>query len=239
MSKILVLDIETAPAKAYVWGMYGVNVGLEQLIEPSRIISVGRKWLGEKSVRYDDMWPVGNQKSRMKMLKAVHKDLSESEAVITFNGNKFDLPKLIGEFIVEGLPPLQPLQSIDVRNTTGRMGLTSGKLAHVAPLLGCGRKRKHDGFTLWADYMDGKEEARREMRLYNIQDVVVLENVYNKVRPHIKVPAYIGEETEVCPHCGSKHLQRRGYRYTKMFKVVRRQCQDCGGWSEGARRKKG
>ena len=237
--KILVLDIETGPAKAYVWTMFGVNVGIEQLIDPSRVLSVGRKWLGEKGVRYDDTWPYTDKKSRREMLKKVRAELLEADAVITFNGNKFDLPKLNGEFLVEGLKPVKPPVSIDVRKTTSAMGFTSGKLAHVGPLLGCGRKRKHDGFTLWADYLAGKPAARKEMRLYNIQDVIVLEQVYEKVKPFIKAPAYLTEDMDECPNCAGHRLEKRGHRYTRMFKIERRVCLDCGAWSDGTRRKKG
>ena len=242
MSKLLVLDIETRPAKVYTFQLLNTNIGIEQVLEPGAIIAVGARWLdGTKeyyaAVDYKDGVEV-NPKQRRKMLEMAHSLLSESDAVITFNGDRFDLQKLRGEFAVHGLPPLCPTTSIDVRRTTSAMGFTSGKLAHVGPLLGCGRKRKHDGFTLWSDYLLGTAAARKEMKLYNLQDVHVLADVYKKVRPYIKNHPNLGYHSDSCPVCGSLKEQRKGKpRFTPYFKVEQMQCRECQSWFDGKRTK--
>jgi hypothetical protein len=236
--KILLLDIETTPANAYVWSMYGVNVGIEQLMTPSQILAVGTKWLGEKGVRYVDTWPALDKESRSAMLRPVYEQMQEADAVVTFNGDKFDLPKLRGEFMLQRWKPAAPFVSIDVRRTTSGMGFTSGRLAHVADLVECRRKRKHDGFSLWRDYMDGSDAARREMKLYCKQDVQVLEDVYLTVRPYIRTPFYFGDAVHSCPACQSTEVSDSGKRRrTRCFKIEQWQCDDCGAWFDGARRK--
>lgn len=240
--KILITDIETRPALAYVWRMFDETVSLDQLLEPSSIISVGAKWYGKpggvcyRDVRYKDRREV-NPKDRVAMLRMLHGLWSQADAIVTFNGDKFDLPKLTGEFAQHGLPPPPPVASIDVRKTTSSMGFTSGKLAHVGPLLGCGDKLDTNGFKLWREYLDGDPVARREMKMYNLRDVELLEKVYTKVRPFIKTHPYIGEKAEQCPHCGSSNVQQRGRRRTRSFWITRLQCQDCGAWSSGTRKK--
>jgi hypothetical protein len=74
------------------------------------------------------------------------------------------------------------------------------------------------------------------MKDYNILDIVVLEELYLKLRPwasnHPNVAVY--EETPekpVCPKCGGTHLQYRGYAYTSTAKYHKLQCQSCFGWS--------
>lgn len=238
-AKILVLDIETKPATAYVWRLFDETVGLEQLIAPSQIIAVGAKWYGRPTMYYKDVWKKGRGKdgSRGGMLCMAHDLMSQADAIVTFNGDKFDIPKLVGEFAEVGLPPLPPIASIDVRKTTSKMGYTSGKLAHVAPLLGCGSKRENSGFRLWREYLEGDPAARKEMRLYNLQDVRVLEDVYTKVRPFIKTHPYLAGDRGLCPHCGSSKVHRKGVRRTKSFWIDRLHCQNCGAWSDGSRRK--
>lgn len=241
MSKILILDIETRPALAYIWRLFDENIGLEQLLEPSEMISFGAKWYGKRetfyaAVRYKNGKEV-DKDDRRDMLQGIHKLWSEADAIVTFNGDKFDLPKLHGEFVRAGMDPPPPVASIDVRKTTSRMGFTSGKLAHVAPLLGCGEKVDTNGFKLWADYMRGSGKARADMYTYNIKDVLLLEDVYTKVRPYIKTHPYIGEKAFQCPVCNSSKVQKRGVRRTRTFLVTRIHCQDCGAWSNGPQRK--
>jgi hypothetical protein len=117
------------------------------------------------------------------------------------------------------------------------MGFTSGKLAHVGPLLGCGEKIETGGFKLWAEYLDGDATARAEMKTYNQRDVDLLESVYTKVRPYITTHPYVGDKANQCPVCESTDVQQRGVRRTRVFLVTRIHCQSCGAWSSGTKRK--
>jgi hypothetical protein len=240
--RLLVLDIETGPSDGWFFGpLFNINMSLEHLKSPSRVLAVGRKWLGEKQVRYDDVFPITDRDQRLAMLAQVHGEMSSADAIVTFNGNRFDLPKLTGEFAVEGLPPVPPIASIDVRNTTSRMGFTSGKLQHVAMMLGCTPKRKNDGFELWAEYMNESEYARREMRLYCKQDVNTLEEVFIKVRPFTRSHLWLGGDKAHCPVCGTPHDGKPSgrYRRTPCFKIELMSCKSktCGAWWDGTRRK--
>lgn len=232
--RILFLDIETRPALGYFWRMYDENISLEQMIEPSNILSVGWKWAGDRPpVRYADVWPVRSKTGRQRMLEWVHTAMSKADAICTFNGKRFDVPKLTGEFAVGGFPPLPPVAHIDVYQTTRKMGFTSNKLAHVAPLLGCGNKITTGGFRLWREYMEGDSKARTSMQRYNARDVLVLERVYKKVRPFITNHPYLGEARNLCPTCGSGNVQHRGRMRTRVFWTERLHCQACGAWAKG------
>lgn len=238
-NNLLVLDIETRPALAYVWRLFDENIMLEQLVQPSEVIAVGAKWYERserfyRAVRYNKGLEI-NDSDRPRMLEMTVKLWEKADAIITFNGDKFDLPKLRGEFVRAGISPPPPVASIDVRKTTSAMGFTSGKLAHVGPLLGCGDKIDTGGFKLWAEYLDGNQEARDAMKLYNLQDVDLLEAVYTKVRPYITTHPYIGDKAEQCPVCDSTKIQQRGSRRTRMYLVTRIHCQNCGAWSSGPR----
>jgi len=59
----------------------------------------------------------------------------------------------------------------------------SNKLDYVAQALGVGSKVKHSGFDLWIGCMAGKESSWREMKKYQIQDVVLLEELYQVLLP--------------------------------------------------------
>ena len=232
--KILILDIETRPATAYVWRMYDENVTPEQLIDEGGTICFCAHWYGTKEYMFYSDWEHGHNA----MIKAAHRLISQADAVVTYNGDRFDLPKLQGEFLRAGLTPPPPPTSIDVYKTIRKLGLVMNKLAYVGPLLDIGAKVKHEGFGLWKSVMAGDEAAERRMKKYCIQDVKMLMRLYKKVKPYIKNHPHMGEQgAGVCGACGSKHVQSRGFRRTKYFRIQRIQCQACGAWQDGQRQK--
>lgn len=232
-SKILVLDIETAPIKAYVWRLFDQNVGLNQIIDNGGIICVGLKWIGDRQTYMFSDWEHGHDE----MLLQTYEMMSEADAVVTYNGDAFDLKKLHGEFLMAGLPAPPPVTSIDVYKSVKKLGLVSGKLGFVGPLLAQGSKIKNEGFDLWKKVMDGDPRAQRRMEKYCIQDVRLLEKVYKKIKSYIRDHPHMGTSKHECGACGSNDVQKRGYRRTKQFKIERLACQNCGSWSSGKRTK--
>lgn len=232
--RILFLDIETKPAQAYVWRLFDENVSLEQLIEPGGVICFGAKWLGDKEMHFYSDWEHGHEN----MVAAAKKLLDEADAVVTYNGDRFDIPKLRGEFASMGLLAPAPITSIDVYKSVKKLGLTSSKLAFVGPFFKIGKKIKHAGFSLWVGVMNGNEQDQRRMRRYCIQDVRLLERVYTRLKPFIHNHPHMGDvKSDACGACGSSKVHNRGFRRTKAYRIQRRQCQACGSWSDGKRTK--
>lgn len=234
--KILFLDIETKPAIAYVWKLFDVNIGLEQLIQPGGVLCFGAKWYGERDCEFYSEWEHG----REEMIQKAYSMMSDADAIITYNGDSFDIPKLKGEFIVNGLPPVPPCTSIDVFKAVKKFGFQSNKLAFVGPYLKIGKKVKNAGFSLWVDTMNGDPKAQKQMQRYCVQDVRLLEKLYDAVRGYIHNHPHLGEKGEhTCGACGSGRLHSRGFRRTRSFKIQRLQCQECGAWQDGKREKVG
>lgn len=228
--KILLLDIETAPHLAYVWSLWDEAVTLDRLLESGTVLSWAAKWYGEDVVYFDSV----NDSSKKKMLKEIYKLLNEADAVVTYNGDRFDLPYLNRSFLELGLTPPSPYKSIDLFKTVKRkFKFPSNKLQYVAQQLGVGSKVKHDGFELWVNCIKGNQDSWAKMEEYNIGDVILLEGVYNKLLPWVTGHAnhsLFSEDAFVCPNCGSTHLQKRGFSYTLASKFQRYVCKSCGHW---------
>ncbi|HPQ09691.1 MAG TPA: ribonuclease H-like domain-containing protein, partial [Bacillota bacterium] len=222
--KILLLDIEWKPATAYVWRMWDENISPDQLIDHGGMLCFCAKWSGSKDFLFFSEWEDG----REGMAQAALDLLNEADAVVTYNGDRYDLPKILGEILLAGLTPPPPVTSIDVLKTVKKMGFVMNRLAYIGPLLSVGGKVKHEGFNLWKDVMNGKETAKAKMRRYCIQDVRLLEKLYQRVRPFIKNHPHMGATKKECGACGSNHVQSRGYRRTKHYRIQRVQCQSCG-----------
>lgn len=231
--KILLLDIETAPNTAHVWGLWEQNVGINQLLESSYVMCWAVKWYGNDEV----LWRKVNRDNPLKDLQAIHKVLEAADAVVHYNGTKFDIPTLNKEFILHNLKPPAPYTQIDLLKVArNKFKFPSNRLDYVAQALGVGKKSEHEGHGLWVKCMSGDSKAWKEMKEYNINDVLLLEKVYDKFKPWIKHHAnhsLYSKEGLVCPNCGASSVQRRGFHYTSASKYQRYQCTGCGNWFRG------
>jgi hypothetical protein len=232
--KILLLDIETAPNLVHVWGLWQQNVGLPQIIDSGYVLCWAAKWYGEEEVTFSGI----NKVKPRSMIQRIHKMLEDADAVVHYNGTKFDMPTLNKEFLMHGLTPPAPYKQVDLlRTARSQFRFPSNKLDYVSQQLGLGKKTKHIGHELWIQCMAKNSEAWEMMEEYNKNDVVLLEKVYDKLKPWIKGHANHGvyEDGLCCPNCASIKYQRRGYAMTATNKYQRFQCKDCGAWFRGVR----
>ena len=230
--KILLLDIETAPNVAHVWGLWQQNVGLNQIIDSGYVMCWAAKWYEDNEVIFDGI----NKSSPKTMLTRIHKLLTEADAVIHYNGTKFDIPTLNKEFLLYGMLPPAPYKQMDLlRVARSQFRFPSNKLDYIARAMGLGKKTQHTGHELWIQCMAKNKEAWATMEEYNKNDVVLLEKVYEKLKPWIKnhVNHGIYEDGLCCPNCASIKYQRRGFEYTRAYKYQRFQCSSCGTWFRG------
>jgi hypothetical protein len=233
--KILFLDIESAPNTAYVWGLWKENIPLNRLVETGYILCWSAKWLGEKEVMFGSVYRDGPKM----MLKNIHSLLEEADAVIHYNGLRYDIPVLNREFLLYGLTPPSPYKQMDLLKVArNQFKFTSNKLDHVAQELNVGKKFEHIGFELWVRCMGNDPEAWKMMEEYNKQDVLLLEKVYEKFRPWIKSHANYNLYTTtvcVCPNCGSTSHHKRGVYHTSGCTYQRYRCTECGSWFRGTK----
>lgn len=214
--------------------MWNQNIAINQIDEAGYVLCWAAKWLGDSDVMFDGIYKSGPKK----MLRGIHRLLDQADAVIHYNGSKFDIPTLNREFLIHGFSPPASYQQIDLLKTArSRFKFPSNKLAYLAKVLDCKTKVETRGHSLWLDCMNRDQKAWEEMEIYNRGDVETLEEVYYKLRPWIKGHANHStfDSALVCPTCGGTEYQRRGYHLTKAGKYPRFQCKDCGSWFRGSK----
>ena len=230
--KLLHLDIETAPNEAYVWGARNDFIPSDRIKETSRVMCFAHKWEGDRGVGFVSEWEHGKKE----LIDTAHALLCDADAVVTYNGNRFDLPVLNREFLLNGLTPPEPYHSIDLYRTVKReFRFTHNKLDSVCKEMGLGEKVKHPGFSLWVDVMNGVEKAQRTMERYNKQDVRLLPKLYKALLPwirnHPNHALFFETDRPVCPNCGSHHMTKQGFKKTKTQIYQQYKCGSCGTWS--------
>jgi len=236
--RILVWDLENAPIEAYVWDHWDTNV--LHTIEDSYLLCVAYQWLGTG----ETLWirkAKGKANDRELVLQ-IWSLLDEADYVIAHNGDAFDQKKANTRFLKWGLGPPSPYVQIDTLKELRRhFKLASNKLDEAARFLDIGRKTAHAGIRLWLGCMANDEASWSKMEEYNIQDVDLLVDVLEPLRPWIGHPGVAGARVNgqqwtgvgTCTKlgCGSSDLIRRGSYRTKANVYQSYQCKVCGGYS--------
>ena len=234
VARVLVIDIEWQPALAYVWRMWKENIQPDMLIDHGGMLCFCAHWEGTNEYMFYSKWEHGEKG----MAEAALELLEQADAVVTYNGDKYDLPKITGEIVLAGLEPPPPVPSIDLIKTVKKFGFNMNRMAYIAPRLGVGAKMKHEGFTLWKSVMDGDEKAQERMKRYCIQDVRITSRLYSRIRPFIKNHPHLDASSLTrCPSCNSPRNQKRGWKVARMFRTQRHKCTNCGHWFLGRREK--
>jgi ribosomal protein S27AE len=237
--RIATLDIETSPIVAYVWGLWKVNIGLNQIVQEWSVMSYCYKPLGGKIV-YDDTSKKANPRDDRDLMAGLHALLCETDIVIAQNGKAFDMKKINARFIELGFPPLPPIKVIDTLLIAKDVAkFTSNRLEWLSKHLTDTPKYSHSefpGMELWTECLNGNPKAWKVMKKYNCIDVPGTEELYLKLRPymqgHPNVAAYYDDDAMRCPRCGSTHLTALDKpAYTQTGQYIRYQCGECFGFA--------
>lgn len=240
--KILTLDIETSPIDAYTWGLWQQNVGLAQIKAPTRMLSWAAKWYGEDEVLWASEYDHGTED----MVHAIYEEVDTADVIVGYNSKKFDMKHLNREFILQGLAPPLAYKDVDLLTAVkANFSFPSNKLDYVAGELLGRHKLSHAGFQLWVDCMNGDEAAWEKMIDYNIEDVLITEELYTKIRGWIKGHPNHGlyvedQENPVCRNCGGTHVVTfDSWAPTNVMAYQRYKCMDCGANLRGRQSVKG
>lgn len=234
--RILALDIETSPNLAHVWGLWDQNVGLNQLVSSTEMICFGARWLGTDEVIFRSVHHHGKKA----MLAELWRLLDEADALMGWNSKGFDSKHIKREFLEAEMNPPAPWAELDLmQKVKANFRFPSNKLDYVSQRLGVGAKVKHSGFDLWLRCMAGDDAAWEEMKVYQIQDVDLLIDLYDKLLPWIAGhpnAALILDKNSGCVNCASDNVKDNGFYHTPTGRYEQYVCGDCGKNMRGVKR---
>lgn len=235
--RVLFWDIETSLQLAAIFQLaHNDWIDPSSLVTERYVICACWKWEGDSKVQSvsvldDPKRYKNNPHDDYHVIETLHEVLSQADVIVHHNGDSFDKRYIDTRALVHGMTALPPVASIDTYKVAkSKLYLNSNKLDYIGKLLGVGKKLPTTP-KLWMRVLQGDPDAVREMVTYNKQDVLLLERVFNKLRPYVS--NHINRElfgAVGCPRCGSSKVQSRGVHraITKTYK--RWQCQGCGGW---------
>ncbi len=195
-------------------------------------------------------WRLGKDKIRVKSIHDFpHKDMLDDRGLVKFFaeeiypqadfsithfGTYFDIPFVNSRLIYHGLNPLPQSHHIDTwKISRYKLKLSNNRLANIESFLGTKNRKTEVDKEHWRRAMIGCTKSIKYIVDHCKYDILVLEEVYNKLGHLVVEPNrhLFGDLVGTsCASCGSPHLQRRGYQYTLTRKYQRLQCQKCARW---------
>ena len=233
--RILLFDIETSPILARVWGLWEQNVVYKE--EEWHMLSFACKWLEEKETHVFALPDYKGYKKDMnndlELCKELWNWINEADIVIAHNGDEFDIKKANARFIYHGLKPTKFYLSIDTKKVAKKyFKFDSNSLSSLGEYLSLGEKVDTGGYSLWKGCLLGDPASWKKMKIYNKQDVVLLEKVYLTLRPWMKTHPVVSTEISNCPNCDSTKMVKDGfYRSGSGLTYQKWECQSCGACS--------
>lgn len=250
--KIVIWDLETLPDPKKIYKVIpsiGAWPGRTFKAELQSIICFGYKIYGQAEAECVNAWDFKDSWERnpnddAAVVAAAYDILHDADEIVTHNGKSFDIKVLNTRLAYYGMPPIaKDIKHVDTKYSAKKLSLYSNRLADVAKFFGVEDKMTFDNkWGMW-ERMAFKEESkadREAMEAYCKQDVVVLEQIYEKLMPHhgnnLVNRGFWSDDREVCPSCGSKRVIKHGTKRTKTKEYQRYLCQDCGSTSQSAKK---
>lgn len=239
--RILLFDIETSPALAWVWRSGKQYIDYSQLKTESKfdIICICYKWADENKI-YSLDWDYDKQDSS-EMLRQFGHILESADLVIGQNCDKFDIRHINTQRLLRGLDPLNwPTTEDTLKQLRKYFYLPSYKLDYVGKLLvGGGKDKMH--FQDWINIVERKDKSSfTKLIKYCKNDVMVLFKVWQTIskfcKPKVHMGIIVGEGRDSCPRCGSGEFWADGFRYTRTGKFQSYECMKCGTKWQDSRR---
>lgn len=231
--KVLLLDIETACSVTATFGRRMQNISQDAVIkEGGWIISYAYKWLGDDTISGSVLHSEEAMDSNDERLCMELFDLLEqSDYVVAHNGANFDIPMIKARLIINGLPPMRKVRIIDSLTLSREFRFNSQKLDSLCRQLDIGEKVKHLGISMWIDCLNGDKEALSEMYRYNLQDIVLLEELYMIIRSHStrhpNLAVNLGDKIR-CNICCSDNVKPTGNLVSTNLSVFEEYSCECG-----------
>lgn len=170
------------------------------------------------------------------LLKDIYKRMLEADVWLSHYGRRFDIPFINSRLLYHGLKTLPANYAhIDTwRVARNHLKLRNNRLVTISEFLGTKSEKDAVLPEQWLRALGGHRQSMQYIVNHCKKDCLVLEEVYNQIRPLILEHPNRGvlDGRSGCGICGSKRLQKRGFHLTRTRKYQRYQCQDCGSWSK-------
>jgi hypothetical protein len=224
-TKILVIDIERLPGMTPIFDQRTQGfIPVSKWTRLPSLLCFAAKWHGERKTEFHAAWD-----DHAAMVQRAWELYDQADIVVTYNGVRFDNKHLKSEWLLAGMPPPRPWKDVDLYAVNSRtFGFESKSLQHLCYRLGLDLKSGHYDAVLAEKCVDGDAKAQAKMKRYNVGDVKITEQAYDRLRgwmpghPHMGINS--SDEIRTCNQCSSENLQRNGTKLAEQIVYTLYRC---------------
>lgn len=207
---VFLYDLETYPFLGYFWGDNLYEQAIIDIKEKGGLLGFGYMWAHEEKVRWvglpdNPKYKKGNLDDKW-LTQQLYDLISQADYYVAHNGKSFDNRVSNTAFLKHKMPPPHKPVAHDTKQLfKTHFRLPSNKLDEIGAYLEIGRKVPHTGKKLWFDCMEGDPKAWKLMEKYCVQDVLLLKEIWDTIKPWMNNPPnwnLDGDRPKCCPACG-------------------------------------
>lgn len=202
----LFFDIEVSPNIGMFWKSgYEISVDHNSIIKERAIICICYKWEGQKKV-YSLRWD--KKQNDKKMVSDFIKVADGASELVGQNGDRFDIKWIRTRALIHGIQWTPYINTLDtLKMARNSFNFNSNRLDYLGKIL-LDKGKLDTGFGLWKDIvLSNSESAMLKMIKYCKNDVILLEEVFNKFRPYVKPKQSYAMDRGSCPECNGINLK--------------------------------
>lgn len=232
MMRRLFFDIETSFNLCAVWKPgYQITVPHDAIIKEAAIMCIAYKWSDQKKVYHLEWDAKQNDKS---ILQKFIKISEQADELVGHNGDNFDLKWIRTRCFFHNIPMMPNYTTVDtLKQARSGFRFNSNKLDYINKYIG-GKGKNHTSFDLWKEIvLNNSKKSMKLMTDYCKMDVIILEEIFNRMSPYIKHKSSIADYKCNCPNCNSENMGVSSYKTNAAgTKYVQLQCKDCGKYNK-------
>jgi DNA polymerase elongation subunit (family B) len=217
--RILIFDVELSDMLVRTYSLRNDYISPNNIVKDWFFLSYAAKfWKEDKFFYLDNRYALDTSDDRQ-IVEGLHHLLESADIVVGHNMKSFDLKKLNARILFYNLPPIKDVRVIDTLKILRRIAaITSNSLDYIGKYLNLkNRKSNHGKFagkSLFDECMKGNFDAWVECELYNKQDCVVTEELFEYLMPHDKSINFQSFTQQRICSCGSKEFKKNGFKHS-------------------------
>lgn len=232
----LFFDIETSPNIGTFWRPgYKITLRYDNIIKHNAVICISYKWEDEDKVHNLRWHSPNGEWDDSKMLEEFAEIVKQADEVVAHNGDRFDIKWLRTRCLYHGIKFPAFIKTLDtLPKVKYFFNFPTNHLNDIGRYLGVGQKLDTD-YDLWVDVcLNHNQEKLQYMIDYCNMDVVLLQDVYEKIKSYVDSNTHQGmhkgKAKWTCPQCGSENVEYIKPAISGTGNITGRvmECKECG-----------
>ena len=240
--RILALDVEMSFNVSYHYDQWKVNIPWTHVKHRQFMICAAWQWIGTNKIHTVSVLDDPNRfkknfRDDYHVLKTLKDQIDDADAVIAYNGRRFDVKEINTGLVKHGLGPTHDYVMLDpIQIAKSKFRFKGGNsLANLCDFFRLPVQKGKVELCDWIGGTEGDRDSINKIVEYNKTDIPTMIGVWEKIKAYapskLNMNHFVDPKglTVVCAQCGSPNLNLHKKRKTSRASIrYQYQCRDWG-----------